>query len=128
MRRSTKLIGAAAVAGLVVAGSSAFTAGNTQAANQVVGYGSTTISGATVNSMVYNLNAAGDNVNSMTLVLDGDTTGSNVSIGFNGGATTSCGTGTYDNVGTETTYTCDNAGSSFTQSTSGLTSTAVVVN
>jgi hypothetical protein len=125
MRKSTKLVGALAVAGVVAAGGTAFTNSNTQAAAQVVGYGSTTISGATVSSMAYHLNSAGDNVDSVTLVLAGDTTASAVSIGFNGGATTSCGTGTFV---TNTTYTCDNGGSNFVQSTSGLTSTAVVVN
>ena len=125
MRKSSKLIGALAIAGIAAAGGTAFTASNTQATSQVVGYGSTTISGATVSSMTYNLSSAGNNVNSVTLVLAGDTTGSAVSIGFNGGALTSCGTGT---VATDTTYTCDNGGVSFTQSTSGLTATAVVVN
>jgi hypothetical protein len=125
MRFNTHLVGALAVAGALVAGGSAFTNSNSQAASQVVGYGSTTISGATVTSMAYNLNAAGNNVNSVTLVLGGDTTGSNVAIGFNGGATTSCGTGTFS---TNTTYTCNNGGSNFSQSTASLTSTAVVVN
>lgn len=125
MRKSTKLVGAIAVAGVVAAGGAAFTASNTQAASQVVGYGSTTVSGATVSSMQYNLNSAGDNVDSVTLVLAGDTTTSAVSIGFNAGATTSCGTGIFV---TDTTYTCDNGGTNFVQSTDGLTSTAVVVN
>jgi hypothetical protein len=125
MRKSSKLIGALAIAGIAAAGGTAFTNSNTQATSQVVGYGSTTISGATVTSMAYNLNPAGDNVNTVTLVLGGDTTGSAVSIGFNGGQTTSCGTGVFS---TNTTYTCDNGGVSFVRSTAGLTSTAVVVN
>jgi hypothetical protein len=129
MHKSTKVVGALGIAAVVAAGGAAFTNSNTQAASQVVGYGSTTISGATVNSMAYNLNNPGDNVDSITLVLSGDTTGSAVAIGFNGGTTTSCGTGTFaaGSPGT-TTYTCDNGGSNFAQPTSGLTSTAVVVN
>jgi hypothetical protein len=126
MRKTTRIFGALMIAGIAAAGGAAFTNSNTQAATQVVGYGSTTISGATVSSMVYNLNAAGDNVDSMTLVLGGDTTGSAVSIGFNGNATTSCGTGAF--AAAATTYTCDNGGSNFTQPTDGLTSTAVIVN
>ena len=126
MRKSSKLIGALAIAGIAAAGGTAFTNSNTQATSQVVGYGSTTISGATVNSMIYNLNPAGDNVNSVTLQLAGNTTSSAVSMGFNGGATTSCGTGTF--ASTATTYTCDNLGVSFVRSTAGLTGTAVVVN
>jgi hypothetical protein len=125
MHKHARFIFAAASIAALAAGGSAFTASNTQPASQVVGYGSTTISGATVSSMAYNLNSAGDNVNSVTLVLAGDTTGSVVSIGFNGGALTSCGTGT---VATDTTYTCDNGGSNFARTTAGLTSTAVVVN
>jgi hypothetical protein len=125
MRKSSKLIGALAIAGIAAAGGTAFTASNTQATSQVVGYGSTTISGATVNSMTYNLSPTGDNVNSVTLVLAGDTTGSAVSIGFNGAQTTSCGTGV---LSTDTTYTCKNGVSSFVQPTSALETTAVVVN
>jgi hypothetical protein len=125
MRKSARTVLAVAGIAAFAAGGSAFTASNTQATTQVVGYGSTTISGATVNSMAYNLNPAGDNVNSVTLVLAGDTTGSSVSIGFNGGTLTSCGTGAFTTV---TTYTCDNGGASFVRSTAGLTSTAVVVN
>ncbi|MDX6212738.1 MAG: hypothetical protein QOF82_1825 [Frankiales bacterium] len=125
MHKHARFIFAAASIAALAAGGSAFTASNTQPASQVVGYGSTTISGATVSSMAYNLNSAGDNVNSVTLVLAGDTTGSVVSIGFNGGALTSCGTGT---VATDTTYTCDNGGSNFARTTAGLTSPAVVVN
>lgn len=130
MRNPARLALAAATVAALAAGGSAFTASNSgQAATQVVGYGSTTISGATVNSMTYNLNPAGDNVNSVTLVLAGDTTGSAVSIGFNGGAATSCGTGSFA-TGTPgaTTYTCDSGGTAFTQLTKNLTSTAVVVN
>ncbi|MDQ1714762.1 MAG: hypothetical protein QOC60_707 [Frankiaceae bacterium] len=125
MRKSFRTLVTVAGIAAFAAGGSAFTAGNTQAASQVVGYGSTTVSGATVNSMTYNLNGPGDNVNTVTLVLAGDTTGSAVSIGFNGGTVTSCGTGTFTTV---TTYTCDNGGSSFVRTTAGLVSTAVVVN
>lgn len=130
MRRST-LIGAVAVACVVAAGGAAFTNSNTFASGAtapLTGYASTSVSGGTINSLKYNLNSAGDNVDTVTLVLANDTTGSAVSIGFNGGATTSCGTGTYSATTTDTTYTCDNGGANFVQSTAGLTSTAVVVN
>lgn len=126
MSRKTKIFAGAVLVAAVAAGGSAFTASNT-VPNATVGYGTNTVSGATVNSIAYNTNAAGDNVNSVSLVLAGNTTGSAVSIGFNGGATTSCGTGTYDGT-TATSYTCDNGGSAFVQSTSSLTSTAVLVN
>ena len=129
--RKSKLIGAAAIAAVVAAGGAAFTNSNTFASGAtapLTGYASTSVSGGTINSMKYNLNAAGDNVDTVTLVLANDTTGSSVSIGFNGGATTPCGTGTYDSTNTQTTYTCDDSGANFTQTTSGLTSTAVVIN
>jgi len=128
MRKSTRVLGAVAFAGLVAAGSAAYTDSNAQPASQVVGYGSTTVTGATVNSIQYNLNPAGDNVDSVTLVLAGDTTSSAVSIGFDGGATTSCGTGTYAGTPGATTYTCNDSGENFVQATADLTSTAVVVN
>jgi hypothetical protein len=126
MSRKTKLFAGAVLVAAVAAGGSAFTASNT-VPDATVGYGTNTVSGATVNSIAYNTNAAGDNVDSVSLVLAGDTTGSAVSIGFNGASTTSCGTGTYDST-TATSYTCDNGGVAFVQSTSSLTSTSVLVN
>jgi len=125
MARKTTVFAGVALAAALAAGGSAYTASNT-VPNKTLGYGSNTVSGATVSSLTYNLNAAGDNVNSVTLKLAGDTTGSAVSLGFNGGATMSCGTGTV--ALNETTYTCNNGGSNYTQSTSSLTSTNVVVN
>lgn len=127
MSRRTKIFAGTILVAAVAAGGSAFTASNT-VPNKTVGYGTNTVSGATVSSIGYNTNAAGSNIDSVSLVLAGDTTGSAVSIGFNGGATTSCGTGTYNAGTSKTSYTCDNGGSAFVQSTSGLTSTSVLVN
>jgi hypothetical protein len=126
--RKPFLIGAAAfvAAGALFAGVGAFTASNTQPSSQIVGYGVTTSSGATVTSLAFNLSSDGSNVDGVTVVLAGDTTASNVSIGFDGNATTSCGTGTF--AASATTYTCDNGGSAFVQPTAGLDSTAIVVN
>jgi hypothetical protein len=129
--RKSKIVGAIAVAGIVATGGAAFTSSNTFASGAtapLTGYASTSVSGGTINSLKYNLNAAGDNVDSVTLVLANDTTSSAVSIGFNGAGTTSCGVGTFSATNTETTYTCDSSGSSFVQSTAGLTATAVVIN
>jgi hypothetical protein len=126
MSRKSKFLAGATLVAAVVAGGSAFTASNT-VPDATVGYGTNTVSGATVNSLTYNTNAAGDNVDSVSLVLAGDTTASAVSIGFNGAGTRSCGTGTYNGT-TATSYTCDNGGSAFVQSTSSLTSTSVLVN
>jgi len=127
MAHKATFIAGVALAAALAAGGSAFTASNT-VPNKTLGYGSNTVSGATVSSLAYNLNAAGDNVNSVTLVLTGDTTASAVSLGFNGGTAVSCGSGTFDAVASKTTYTCNNGGANYTQSTSTLTSTNVVVN
>jgi hypothetical protein len=129
MRNHVRFALAATTVAALAAGGSAFTAGNTFATGAtapLTGYGSTTVTGATVNTLHYNLNAAGDNVDTVTLILNGDTTSSSVSIGFNGTASTSCGTGVY--ASPATTYTCDAGGASFVRSTAGLTSTAVIVN
>jgi hypothetical protein len=127
MPRKSMLIAGAALFAAVAAGGSAYTASNT-VPDATVGYGTNTVSGGTVNAITYNANATGDNIDTVTLVMAGDTTSSAVSIGFNGNATTSCGTGTFSSTNSETTYTCDNGGVNFTQSTSSLTSTAVLVN
>jgi len=150
MHKSIKFFGVLAVAGLIAAGGSAYTASNTQAESQVVGYGSTTISGATAKSMVYGLNDTGTSVTSVTVVLAGDTLAvidgrphaSAMSIGFNDEATTSCAAGIltpavqHQAAGTDpvtpevlaapafTTYTC----SGLTQGTEDLDSTEIVVN
>jgi hypothetical protein len=131
MRKSSKVLGAVVVASVVAAGGAAFTNSNTFASGAtapLTGYASTSVSGGVINSLKYNLSAAGDSVTSVTLVLATDTTSSAVSIGFNGDPTSACGTGTYSSINTQTTYTCDNGGLGLGQTTSGLTSTAVVVN
>ncbi|HZJ05765.1 MAG TPA: hypothetical protein VFD59_09875 [Nocardioidaceae bacterium] len=127
MRNPTKFLGALAVAGIVAVGGTAFTASNTgMPATDTLGYGATTVSGATVNSLTYNYNTAQSSIDSVTLVLDDDTTLAAVTLGFNDAAPVTCGTGTYVPVTTtETTYTC--AGANFPQSVSTLTKTAVVV-
>lgn len=129
MRTSAKVLSAVAVAGVALAGSTAYTAGNTFASGAtapLTGYATTTVSGATVNSLDYNLNAAGDEISSVTLVLATDTSTSTVAMNFNGGTSFGCGTGTVSGTTTIiTTYTCS---PSAAQSTSALTSTGVVVN
>ncbi|MFJ5860986.1 hypothetical protein ACIQCM_06165 [Pseudarthrobacter sp. NPDC092439] len=125
MRKAAKIVTALSVAGLAVAAGSAFTAGNTFAEGSMApltGYATTSVTGATVNSLQYNLNGAGDTINSATLVLAGDTSSSTVKMNYNGGTSFACGTGTVDATANTTTYTCTQ-----TQSTAGLTSTGVVV-
>lgn len=129
MRTSTKIFGAVAVAGVVAASGGAFTASNTFASGAtapLTGYATTTVTGGTVNSLKYNLDSSGANIASVALVLANDTTTSAVSMNFNGGTSFSCGTGTATTTAPITTsYTCTPAAA---ESTSGLTSTGVVIN
>lgn len=128
MRKSAKILVALGAGGLALAAGSAFTNSNSMPSAPTVGYGTTTVSGATVDSLAYNLDPTGADVASVALVLAGDTTGSSVSLSYNGGNSFTCGTGSATTTGTITTsYTCLTP-SGTTQATSGLTSTAVVVN
>jgi len=121
-KKSTRvLMGALAVSALF-AGSAFTDANDMTAADGLVGYGTVEVSGATVASLVYNLDATGTNVESVDLALLGDTSGSTAAIGFNDGDTTDCGVGLYDTT-TNTDYVC-----TVSTGTAGLTSTEVVVN
>jgi hypothetical protein len=129
MRKSAKLITALSVAGLAVAAGSAFTAGNTFATDAtapLTGYGTTTVSGATVNSLEYNLDGPGANVVTATLALAGDTTLSTVKMNFNNGTAFACTIPVAWEIGDPSTiYTCTPLAP---LSASTLTSTGVVVN
>ena len=56
MRKNFKLLGAVAVAGLVAAGGSAFTAANTGVTAAYVGYASASVTGVTVSNVNYVVN------------------------------------------------------------------------
>jgi hypothetical protein len=109
MSRTRKLLAALVVAGLAVAGISAFTDSNTidAGAGDVAGYSSTTVTGVHAHSITYTTNGTGDTITDVNLALVGDTTHSDVKIGFNGGAVTLCSDdpGTYDGS-TYTNYDC----------------------
>lgn len=95
MRKSTKIFGAAAVASLVFAAGSAFTAANTGVTNETVGYQSNVISGVTVSNVAY--------------VVDIGDSSKLSSINFSVGADYSAGhtaTLTINPGGTETYETC----------------------
>ena len=124
MARRTSILAGIALAGALAAGGAAFTATNSMPAGETVGYGTTTVSGATVNSIKYNPTGDGSQIATVDLVLAGDTSALNVSIGLNGSNTVSCGTG--DASTGDTAYSCDV--SSLAQSTDGLSSTAILVN
>ena len=111
---STKrMLVAVAVAGVVAAGGgSAFTASNT-IPNTVAGYGTSTISGATANSIVYGFSSDSTQITSATIVFAGNLAGKNVKAGFGTGASTVCTVAAHDSGANTTTATC----SGFTQDT-----------
>jgi hypothetical protein len=94
MRKNIKLLGAVAVAGLVAATGSAFTAGNTIPAS-VAGYGTSTISGATATALSYTLNAEGTQITASALTFTGDQTGRTIKAGFGADALTACTVGAF---------------------------------
>ena len=115
MSSKTRMLLAAGAIGVIAAGGSAFTdAFAFPKSSQVVAYGSQTVSGATATQVTYNVNATGDNIDTVTLVITGDiTTGYTVNSAFNSDAMSGCTVGAFD--GTSTTVTCDNGGGTFTQ-------------
>ncbi len=94
MRKNFKLLGAVAVAGLVAATGSAFTANNTVPAS-VAGYGTSTISGATATALSYTLSGDGATITASALTFTGDLTGRTVKAGFGADALTGCTVGAF---------------------------------
>ena len=116
MRRTTKkiVVAVAAVAALA-AGGAAFTASNTVPAT-TAGYGTSTVTGATVKSIQYTLNGPKTTITGADLVFDGDLTSpvlQNVEAGWEGGNLSACTVGSYDSNDDETPVAC----TGFTQST-----------
>jgi hypothetical protein len=81
MRTSIKFLGALAVAGLVAAGGSAYTASNTVAAS-VAGYGTNTVTGASVLTAHHNLAPDGVTILSTDLKFSSSQQHSIVTAGF----------------------------------------------
>lgn len=107
MRNKRILFGSIVTAGLAALAGSAFTASNTMPADIVHGYGEQAITGVVAESIDYNLNGIKDTVDSVTVVLTGDTTALTVQTAFNNDVPVTCdGAGAYDNVEDATTYTC----------------------
>ena len=114
MRRSTVLWCAVGLACVVAAGGSAFTAALTPpgANDYEVGFVSTALSGGTIASLHYTLDADGTHITNVTAIMTGDTSNRVLSVGFTNGATATdsvdCAAGVYDSVTTHnTTYACD---------------------
>lgn len=128
MRRNRKVLFVAlAVGALVFTGAAAFTNSIDFSAitNTTVGYGALSVSGATVDSIVYNTNTSGSQVTSVDFVVAGDTTGSTASLGFNADAPVVCD-GTYSSGLDTTSYTCDYSGSPV--DTASITTTDILFN
>ena len=91
-RRTRRIIGAVALIGALAAGGVAFTASSNlpTGTNNVAGYDTATVSGATVTSLHYVLSADGTTIDSVVLTMQGDESAHVVKLGFNGGALTTC--------------------------------------
>ncbi|SNR64820.1 hypothetical protein [Blastococcus mobilis] len=122
MRKIT-VAGVLAVGAIALAAGSASTASNT-VPSSVAGYGTSTVSGATAESLEYTLSADGTTITDAALVFTGNLTGQTVEAGFGSNALTACSVGTYDSVNNETPVTC--AGFSQATSTSSTFNVAVV--
>jgi hypothetical protein len=105
MKRSKKrIIAAVAVICALAAGGAAFTASNTLPGTDVAGYGSVTVSGATVSSIHNNLDGTGANITSVDLVFSASQAGLTVQSMFGDeSALDSC---TDSDPGTDTHWNC----------------------
>jgi hypothetical protein len=70
------------------------------------GYGTGTVSGATVQSVSYTLSADGTTITGARLALVGDLTGRAIAVGFNAASLTTCVNGAYVPAANLTTVTC----------------------
>jgi len=130
-RKSKRLLVALVLIGVLAAGGAAFTAANV-VPNTTAGYGTSTITGATADKIVYTLSSDGTQITGATIDLHTAsasdlTSGYTVQAGFNTSNLTTCsvnsGFGTNGTNGTDTEFTC----TGYTQSTSGATSFNVAV-
>jgi hypothetical protein len=118
------LASAGAVVALGLSAGGAFTASNTMTAgDQTAGFGTVTVSGATVDTIDYKQNAEGTQIESATVVFTGDQTGKTVKVGFGAVADKSCTLAAYDGAALTTTATC----STLAQDISGAASFNVSV-
>jgi len=114
MRRSTVLWCAVGLACVVAAGGSAFTAALTPPGapkDYEVGFVSTALSGGTIYSLHYTLDADGTHITNVTAIMTGDTSNRVLSVGFTNSSTATdsvdCAAGSYSGGTTRTTYQCD---------------------
>jgi hypothetical protein len=114
MRKSGKLLGALAVAGLIATGAAAFTASNTLPAGGVSGYGESVATGATITTVAHTL-LASDNSKLASVVFTSstDVTGKTASMTLKQGTTPvgtpyTCTLGAFTTTMTITCATADN--------------------
>jgi hypothetical protein len=102
-RKPLSIIAGIAVVGALAAGGAAFTASNT-IPDTKMGFGTSTITGATATSLVYTRSADGSTITAATLVFTGDLTTNTVEAGFNANALEACVVGAF--AAGNTTVTC----------------------
>jgi hypothetical protein len=126
-RISRRMVAVVVLIGAIAAGGAAFTASNTLPTTDVAGYGSVTVTGATVNSIHNNVDSSGD-VTSVDLVFSASQSGNTVKAGF--GDESALDTCTDTNSGTDTDWNCpvaNGTGASGVEPISGASSYAVSV-
>lgn len=84
-----KIFAAVAVAGVIAAGGSAFTASNT-VVSSVAGYGTNTVTGATSTAITHTLSGDGTDITSSTITFSASQSGRTVKAGFGTATLESC--------------------------------------
>ena len=87
--RKRTILAVVAISGIAAAGGSVFTDSNV-VADSVAGYGTSTVSGATVTNVAHTLSADGSEITGSTLTFDTAQTGRTVKAGFGNGSLESC--------------------------------------
>lgn len=135
MKRNRKrLIAAVAVIAALAAGGAAFTdsiLGNPVTNGTTAGYGTMSVSGATVSDVNYTLSAAGTSITEVNFTFTGNLEGDTLELGFDNANLAQCAhtgitsgvipSGAYDGT-TSTTVTCD-----VSETTTAATSLQVAV-
>lgn len=125
MRKTTKLAGAIAAAGIVAAGASAFTASSTiDNANKYVGAASQTISGVHVSNVSYNWQASDDTTSGVSFHTQ-EVLGTNDNLAVSLAGDNTSGSSCDATAGTSggSDYTC-----TFTTAVTNAQSLSIVVN
>src|SRR5947209_10692667 len=88
-RISRRMVAVVVLIGAIAAGGAAFTASNTIPPS-VAGYGTSTITGATANSVSYALSSDGTTITDATIVFSGNHSADTVTAGFGTDNLTTC--------------------------------------